>query len=256
LKAPQIYQTIYRNDIASEAEWLQLGAAAKAQSIDMLTAGLSRPFGVLCELGCGTGAVLQECMRRGLARNYVGIDVSEEALSWIRTRLHGPVKLICHNLEAGAPRLEPTPDAVVLSHVIEHLSEPHVLLTSLRGRCGCLIAEVPLENQLVPRTMARLRSGILGRSRHENLAGHLQFFSKSSFRNLMSCSGWTIVSERMYLALDKSTILHAARRHGLPVWRSLAPYFIRKLLGDSASLRLLCAHYAVLAVAAEAHHEA
>jgi hypothetical protein len=41
----------------------------------------------------------------------------------------------------------------------------------------------------------------------------------------------------------------------LPLWSSLAPYFIRKLLGEWASLHLLCAHYAVLAMATKTTHE-
>jgi 2-polyprenyl-3-methyl-5-hydroxy-6-metoxy-1,4-benzoquinol methylase len=254
-KSSAIYETIYRNDIASEAQWLRLGATAKAESIDLLTAGFPRPLGALCEMGCGTGAVLEECMRRGLARNYVGVDASGDALSWIRTRLQGPIQLIRHDLEGGAPKLEPPPDAVVLSHVLEHLSDPQVLLASLRGKCGCLIAEVPLENQVVPWAMACLRSSIFGRSRRDNAAGHVQFFSKTSFRKLMTCCGWAIVAERMYLAYAKNAILYAARRNGLPLWSSLAPYFIRKLLGDRASLHLLCAHYAVLAVATKTNHE-
>lgn len=243
------YEAIYRSDIASEAEWLRLGAKAKADSVDLLTAGFSRPFGMLCELGCGTGAVLEECMRRSLARNYIGVDASADALNWIRERLHGPIQLIRRDLERGAPKLQCFADLVVISHVLEHLSKPEVLLASLRGKCGWLVAEVPLEDQLVPRSKACLLSNVFGRARRNNLAGHIHFFSKTSFRALITRCGWKILAERRYLPYTKAVIMYSARRNGTLAWRSLAPYFVSRILGDRVSSRLLCAHYAVLVVA-------
>jgi 2-polyprenyl-3-methyl-5-hydroxy-6-metoxy-1,4-benzoquinol methylase len=241
------YEVIYRNGLAAEAEWLQLGGTAKAESVDSLTAPLLRPFATLCEMGCGTGAVLEDCMRRGLARNYIGVDSSAEALEWLWDRQHHAVRLVQHDLEAGAPDLGTPVDLMVLSHVLEHLGKPQGLLASLHNKCSWLVAEVPLENQPLPRALAWIRSKILGRPRHHNLAGHVQFFSKRSFCRLMVSTGWTIVSERTYLAYSKAAILYGARRNGSPLWRSFAPYFAVKLLGRRAATRLFCVHYAVLA---------
>jgi hypothetical protein len=241
------YELIYRNNLAAEAAWLQLGATAKADSVDLLTAHLARPFTTLCEMGSGTGAVLDECRRRGLARNYLGVDSSEEALGWIHQRPSDAARLVRHDLENGAPELGMFVDLVVLSHILEHLGKPQLLLASLRNRCRWLVAEVPLENQPVPRSAAWIRSNVLGKSRCDNLAGHVQFFSKRSFRKLLARSGWRILGERTYLAYDKGAILYSARRNGSSPWRSLAPYFACKLLGNRAASRLFCVHYAVLA---------
>lgn len=242
-----VYETIYRDNLGAEAEWLKLGATAKAESVDLLTAHLRRPFATLCELGCGTGAVLEECMRRGLAQNYIGVDSSAEALVWLGERQHHVPRLIQHDLESGAPEVGTSVDLVVLSHVLEHLRIPQALLASLHDQCSWLVAEVPLENQPVPRAVAWTRSKILGRPRTDNLAGHVQFFSKRSFRKLMASTGWTIVSERRYLAYNNTAIRYAARRNGSPLWRSFAPYFLCKLFGRRIAMRLFCVHYAVLA---------
>jgi hypothetical protein len=59
-KAAEHYQQIYRQDLELEAEWLRFGARAKAHSVDLLTRKLRRPLISLCELGCGTGAVLHQ----------------------------------------------------------------------------------------------------------------------------------------------------------------------------------------------------
>jgi hypothetical protein len=243
------YQRIYKNDLAAEAEWLRMGAKAKTDSIDLLTAPFSRPFGILCEMGCGTGAILEECVRRGLAQNYIGVDASEDALNWVRQRHQGGIRLIRHDLDQGAPELGGFADLVVISHVLEHLRRPNSLLAGLRGKCGFLMAEVPLENQPVPRTMAWFRSTACGRKRDDNLAGHVQFFFRSSFRKLLVSSGWNIIAERRYLAYQKDTIHYSSRRNGSPLWKSLGPYFASRLLGDRVASHLLCVHYAVLAVA-------
>jgi trans-aconitate methyltransferase len=241
-----LYDDIYRRDIVAEAEWLRMGAKAKVDSIDLLISNLSRPVGVLCEMGCGTGAVLEECIRRGLACNYIGVDASEDALSWIRRTMSRSVRLIRHDLDQGAPPLDAFPDLVVISHVIEHLNDPEVLLAALRGKCGWLIAEVPLENQPVPRAMACIRSRLFKEPRSRNRAGHVRFFSRASFRQLLAHCGWNIIAERMYLAYRKETIVYASRRDGSPLWRNLVPYALAKLLGEKIASHLLCVHYALL----------
>lgn len=247
-KSARAYQAIYRNDLVSEAEWLRLGGKNKADSIDLLTLHLQRPFDTLCEIGCGTGALLEECIRRGLARHYIGVDGSEEALDWIRLKHDARIRLIEHDLDAGAHGIAGFADLVVISHVLEHLERPQALLASLRGRCRNLVAEVPLENQPIPRTAAWARHVILGRQRQSSRSGHIQFFTKKSFRQLVSRAGWHIVGERTYLAYDRNTILYSARKYGSPLWRSLAPYFFFKLAGRRVASRLLCVHYAVLAL--------
>ncbi|MGH9375308.1 MAG: class I SAM-dependent methyltransferase [Terriglobia bacterium] len=241
------YAAIYRTDVAVEAEWLRLGGNSKAGSIDLLTSRLPRPLSTLCEMGCGTGAVLEECIRRGLAMRYFGVDASAEALEWTRRDLGEGITLIHHDLEAGAPDLGMAVDLVVLSHVLEHLKRPEILLDGLAGRCRHLVAEVPLENQIIPAGRAWVRSAVLKKSRTENLSGHVQFFSKASFRKLIASCGWAIIAEYTYVPYRKDAIIFSARRNDLSTCWSLAPYFLSRLLGDPVASRLLCAHYAVLA---------
>jgi len=242
------YQNVYRRNVAAEAEWLQIGAKAKADSVDLLTSTLSRPVDVLCEMGCGTGAVLAECRHRRLARSYIGVDSSKDALDWIRRSYGESIRLIYHDLDQGAPKLDVFADLVVISHVLEHLNQPEILLAGLRGKCACVMAEAPLENQPVPRGKAWVRSRLFGQARWDNQAGHVQFFSKASFRELLVRCGWKIIGERIYLAYGKHAILYATRKNGSPPWKSLAPYLLSKLLGHTLASHLLCVHYAVLAV--------
>jgi SAM-dependent methyltransferase len=240
------YRRIYEAGLDAEAEWLRLGAQAKARSIELLTADLPQPLGTLCEMGCGTGAVLEECMRLGLGSRYYGLDSCAAALTYLHQRLGGRVGLVHHDLDAGVPEGLAF-DLVVLSHVLEHLATPDLLLRSLVGKCRYLLAEVPLENQPVPRAVTWLRSTLRGSSRQQNAAGHVQFFSRESFRGLIRAAGWTILRERFYLPYFKDLLVFASRRNKTPLWRALLPYYAFRLLGRRASSRLLNVHYALLA---------
>lgn len=241
------YQRIYRRSLEIEARWLRFGARPKANSIQALVSDLDHPLESLCEMGCGTGSVLRECMRRRLAKRYFAIDGSQEALEYVRRRNGGQVVLARHDLETGTPDLGVTFDLVVVSHVIEHLRNPEPLLRSLSGKCRYLVAEVPLENQPVPLATSWLKSNLLGRKREENLSGHVQFFSRGSFRGLMESTGWRILREHRYSPYNRQAIVFNYTRNHLPVWRGLAPYWVSRLAGGWLSSRLLNAHYAVLA---------
>ncbi|MGH9448250.1 MAG: class I SAM-dependent methyltransferase [Terriglobia bacterium] len=242
------YQAIFQSRLDSEAEWLRQGAKAKADAIQALAAHLPHPLESLCEMGCGTGAVLEECIRRGLAKEYIGADASKEALDWVRRRNPGKINLIHHDLESGAPELGLLPSIVVLSHILEHLRNPEVLLASLCGKCNYLIAEVPLENQIFPNSRAWVRSKIFRKARTDNPSGHVQFFSRSSFRKLMASSGWKILAQRIYIPYQNIALLFSARSGESVPWRSLFPYFVFKLFGRRVASRILCVHFAILAV--------
>ncbi|MGO8818052.1 MAG: class I SAM-dependent methyltransferase [Terriglobia bacterium] len=241
------YQEIYQRSLEVEARWLRFGARPKANSIQALVGGLGPPLESLCELGCGTGGVLSECMRRRLAKRYFAIDGSQVALEYVRKRNGSEVVLACHDLETGAPDLGVTFDLVVVSHVIEHLRNPEPLLRGLLGKCKYLVAEVPLENQAVPWATSWLKSNLLGRKREENLSGHVQFFSKGTFKSLIESTGWRIHREHRYSPYNRQAIVFNYTRNHLPVWRGLAPYWLSRLAGGWLSSRLLNAHFAVLA---------
>jgi SAM-dependent methyltransferase len=75
------------------------------------------------ELGCGTGAVIRECYRRALARRYIGVDYSAEAIAYLQT--NAP-QIEAIRADITSPDfLIPEVDVVYLRHVIEHLDDSH-----------------------------------------------------------------------------------------------------------------------------------
>ena len=239
------YKQIYSREMDTEAEWLRFAAGYKANSVDVLTRGLGRPLRSICEFGCGTGAVLERCMEKCLTANWSAIDNSAEALSYLQGRVGPEVHVECLDLCAlpGGPKVE----IGILSHVLEHMDNPIGLLSSLLGRCEYLVAEVPLENQPIPRAMAALRLKVRGVKREDNRAGHIQFFDKTTFRKLLADAGWKILQEHSYLPYQKDALLFRARRHNLSRVRALLPYYGYQFLGPAA-LAVANIHFAVLAV--------
>jgi SAM-dependent methyltransferase len=188
------YCDVFRAELDKEAQWLRYGAIEKANSVQMLLERSAfRPRSIL-ELGCGTGAVILECQRRQLASEYCAVDYSREAIDYLRAVSRG---IRCRVVDITSPsfRADGDYDLILISHVLEHLEDPHTFLLSVLKRIPALklIIEVPLDDLLASRCKARFRN------RANNEAGHVQFFTPQSFRKLLHSVGLTIERERQYV---------------------------------------------------------
>jgi SAM-dependent methyltransferase len=241
----EIYIEKYRNDLEDEARWLEYGAVFKANSVEtLLQHHRIRPH-TLLELGSGTGAVIRECQKRGLADEYFAVDASEEAIAWARDRSPG-IECVVADITDPAATLPKAVDVVVLSHVLEHLENPREFLASLRERMQFtwLIAEVPLEDLLA----SRLKNLI--RDRTKNTAGHVQFFTQKSFLELLARAGFEVDESLRYALIygkemlewqlnrlspprGKRMVMRMTQRH-LP--RTLEPLWVRFYYAHFAAL--------------------
>ena len=244
-----VYAKKYQANVELLAQWLNSGAYEKANSIQqLLERNLIKPRNIL-ELGCGTGAVLEECQRRGLADNLYGIDYSEDAIAYLKIRVPG-VKAFAADILNDDLHLDEQFDLVVLSHVLEHLEEPEVFLKSLasRLRFKYLIAEVPLEDL----KLLRVRSQIWGRPGVQ--AGHVQFYTSPTFESLLRTSGYSIIDRRQYLPIPNRETLEIVRELN----QESRAIFYRRLIGRYLKLlvrpivqQMYYAHHACLCVQAE-----
>jgi predicted TPR repeat methyltransferase len=240
------YAQIYGSHLETEAEWLRMGAREKADSVEILLARHGIRPASLLELGAGTGAVIQECQRRGIAREYAAIDYSSDATEYLRAHSSGidVVQADITDPALAAPAKEY--DVVVASHVVEHLEEPERFLAGLRRiSFGHAVIEVPLENLAAGRIKARLwdRTG--------NRAGHVQFFDVPAFEALLRRGGLEVVDRRVYAPVQRlENIRFVTRKNrrgtaGL-IKAALTGRYLPMLLGP-AWRRLYYAHCAVLA---------
>ena len=239
------FTRLYRSELVEEARWLDLGAALKADSVELLLARNGIQPESLLELGCGTGAVIGECQRRSIACSYTAVDYSSEALDYLAAHSTG-IRTFRADLTDDGFALDGHYDVVVLTHVIEHLEQPWSALRNVlrRIRCRYVIVEVPLED--LP--AARLKD--LFRDRRRNSAGHVQFFTRTSFRGLIQAAPLTIIDERSYVpVLPAEAYGFIQRRAGLSplsVWlKEISARYVSRVCGP-VWRRLYYAHYAVL----------
>jgi SAM-dependent methyltransferase len=237
------FQLLYQRELELEAEWLRRGAVEKVNSIESLLRINGLVPKRLLELGCGTGAVITECQRRNLAENYFAIDYSKEAIDYLKDHSSG-IHAVSADITAQGV-LKGQYDVVILSHVIEHLEKPLDFLQAVHSlEFSCLIVEVPLEDLPV----SRLRSFF--RDRTQNKAGHVQFFTATSFRRLIMEGNLMIIDERRYVPiLGLDTLKFVCEKDGFGKGKYfrmvLTSHMIPKLLKAVWS-RLCYAHYAVL----------
>ena len=237
------YNALFEQKLLLEAEWLRRGAGHKVDSLHrLLTAVDARPE-TLIELGAGTGAVLDECRRRGLAREYIAVDYSAPALQYL-SALAPDIRTIVADLMDPTLTL-PRADLLLLSHVLEHLEEPAALLQSLQARDFTYLAvEVPLDDLPVRRMLTSFRDRV------SNPAGHVQFFRGPDVDQLVRSTGFEIVARHRYAPIfDAETIRFAATRNGVSAARRtlqlLTGCVFPSLLGPVWA-RWYYAHYAVL----------
>jgi SAM-dependent methyltransferase len=205
------YANIYKTELELEAEWLRYGAISKVDSIEMLLRQNGIKPLTLLELGCGTGAVITECQRRGLAVEFTAVDYSKPAVEYLEAHSEG-IHCITADITDSSFTLDRTFDVVILSHVLEHLEDPLKFLQLMiaKIRFGYLVAEVPLEDLLA----ARIKN--LVRDRTRNAAGHVQFFTERTFRGLLSSARFELKDCRRHVvAFSPQIIEFVCKKDGL-----------------------------------------
>ena len=237
------YAEKYRDNASFQAEWLRRGAIQKADSIETLIARQKITPDAILELGCGSGAVIGEIQRRGLASSCYGVDFSEHAIS-LMASLYPEV----HGKTADVTKV-PNPfnreafDVVVVSHTIEHLEHPYAFLQAIRQiSFKYLITEVPLENLL----FGKLKS--VFQDRGNNSAGHVQFFTQKSFIELLCRAQYQIIDERLYAPVfskDTLSFVYGKQHKIKQIQKSLTERWL-PLLSGPLGVRLYHAHYAVI----------
>jgi len=177
------------------ARWRALSARGKADHV--VTLHPQSPD-VVCEVGCGDGALLAELAARGYGRAHVGFEVSPEA-----ARIAGgrPELRVAAFDGEHIPEADGAFDLGVLSHVLEHVPDPAALLRETARVCREVVVEVPLEDNLSARRPAKVAEA--------QRIGHLQRFGRADVHALAAAAGLRVAGE-----LSDALPLEVHRFHG------------------------------------------
>ena len=195
------------------SDWRTAGAADKVSNLLALCGGLG--CDTLLEIGAGDGAVLAGLAERGFARRRFGIELSPTALDAARERgVQGGAALVRYD-GARLPFADASLDLAVLSHVVEHLEHPRVLLAEAARVARHVFVEVPLEDTW--RLPAHYRP---------DPTGHINAYTLRGIRRLVETCGLEVLAERV----SHPTRAAYALRPELGPWRSRAHWAVKQAL--------------------------
>jgi 2-polyprenyl-3-methyl-5-hydroxy-6-metoxy-1,4-benzoquinol methylase len=147
--------------------------------LETITAALPSNAKVV-DIGCGSGRLVTELVKRG--HNAVGVEREAKSISLHRMDISvfkGTAEALPTELIRG------TYDAVIFSHVLEHLTDPVGALrnaASLLKPAGGLFVEVPNNDALIA-----VRSGLSWE--HLDIPRHVNFFNEASLSKAMQQAG-------------------------------------------------------------------
>ena len=231
----------YYQDVRDEfRRWRLLGGVEKANSVLALTTGLEVQR--VIDIGSGTGALLQLLSPIRPDWQFAALEVAPSAVAEIRA-LHLPnvaVTLFDGDL---IPFRRHAFDLAILSHVVEHLPNPAVLIREAARVARAVIIEVPVEGTPALKAIAWLRKRT-GRGRVPNALGHLQFCSRRGWDQLFADAGLTVQRRRQYV-IPEEVLLFGKR--GRTLLKERAKLVAQKTAGNSRWGDFYYSHYAVLA---------
>lgn len=146
----------------------------------------AKPGGRLLEIGCGAGAMLEAMASRGWQTVGVDFDQSAVAIARSRGRSVYPGGVLEQNFPSESF------DAIVMNHVIEHVSAPRELLAECKRilrKGGALVVITPNPGGFLHRFFGKDWRGL-------EPPRHLHLFSLAALSELASAAGFSGVQTR------------------------------------------------------------
>lgn len=210
----------------SKAEWRSITAVHKAANIMQLCQSL--PHDRILEIGAGDGAVL-ECLRKNnFGREWHALEISESAVELI-----GRKGFAAQAFDGGTlPQADKSFDLVILSHVVEHLEHPRMLLAEAARVGNHVCVEVPLL------LTARLKDEVVF-----DPVGHINFYTARTARMLLLSVGYEVIATRLDNP-PRSVLAYSKGR-----WKGAFIWWVRELglrLAPGLATKVFCYHYAMV----------
>lgn len=210
------------------SEWRELGAKDKAHNVRALCAACARS--TLLEIGAGEGAVLQELANSGFGERHYALEISASGVERIRQRRIASL-VECRQFDGyEVPYGDRSFDLVVLSHVLEHVEHPRLLLNEAARVARHVFVEVPLEhNRNLPHDFVW------------DSVGHINYYTAQTIRLLVQSCGHEVIEQRethparaqySYRLGRKGNLVFALKELGL----RLAPHAVQRLWTYYSSL--------------------
>jgi SAM-dependent methyltransferase len=229
------------DEAAVYGRWRTLGARGKADHVITLCAGAGLWPASTLEVGCGDGALLCELHRRQFGGRLSGLEITHAAVAIARDRPQ--IDSVERYDGAHVPASEGAYELGIISHVLEHVSEPWALLAEVARACRAVLVEVPLEANLSARRAAKRE--------HAEEIGHLQRFDRRAVRDVVARAGLTLAGElEDALPLEVHSFFASSRPERAAAGAKWALRAGVHRLAPSLARRAFTLHYACLCLPA------
>ncbi|MBU3956520.1 class I SAM-dependent methyltransferase [bacterium] len=169
----------YDNYYDGESEWRKITSVCKAANILHLCSAI--PHEKILDIGSGEGSVLKRLSDAGFGSLF-SLEISESGVDIINNRYIASLKE-CKIFDGyNIPYNDNQFDLAVISHVLEHVEFPRMLLKEAARVAKYVFIEVPLEdNNRLPKDY-----------KWERL-GHINFYSLKTIRRLLQTTNLEIL---------------------------------------------------------------
>jgi hypothetical protein len=179
----ELYRGYYTDAVAEKR-----AIAARQTTTHILRMLTRRPYASALDVGAGEGAVLAELEACGFAAELHALEISPSGIEAIRARRLRTLKTL---RQFDGYRIDP-PDGrasvAIAIHVLEHVEHERAFLRALLDAADEVYVEVPLEH-----TAGIDRAIRIGRP-----YGHINFYTRESFRNLLETSGAEVTDLQVF----------------------------------------------------------
>jgi ubiquinone/menaquinone biosynthesis C-methylase UbiE len=185
ITVPLELQAAYDEQYTAElSAWRELGAQYKAENIQALCQGLQVRSALEC--GAGEGSILLHLDAARFCPELHALEISPSGLRAIRQRTIASVKSVMQFNGYNLPYQNKSFDLAILSHVLEHVEHPRLLLRELKRVSRYTVIEVPLDYS--PWVDERLE--------HYLAYGHINIFTPALLRFLLKSEGFSVLRDR------------------------------------------------------------
>lgn len=200
----------YEQHFASprQLEWYALMAVDKSQNVMSICADV--PHDSILDIGAGPGAVLHELDAAHFGTRLSAVEISATGLSALRARPWA------HLVEAREfdgyhiPYADDAFDLAILSHVVEHVEHPRLLIREAARVARHLYIEVPLEMR---RNYRRLRGDFV-----LDATGHINYYNPDLIRHLIQSCGLRVLRQEVRHVRPVAYTFNGPRRKLINYW--------------------------------------
>ncbi|MGA3200001.1 MAG: class I SAM-dependent methyltransferase [Halobacteriota archaeon] len=225
----EYYGADYTTDGRLDLRWLD--SFDKARNITSLCDTVQHAR--ILDIGCGDGAVLKRLSDEEFGRQFYGLEISPTGLALTKKR--AIKNLVECKLYDGyqIPYGDDQFDLAVLSHVVEHLEHPRMLLREARRVATHVFLEVPLEDHL------RQKRDYFST---DDVEGHINPYSLKTVRWLVQTCGFEIV--RQTVTIPSFEVYH--RKMGAKMFFLYPPFKLAGQLVPGVATKIFTYHCAIL----------